>query len=94
VPETVTRSGAVLPVKVLTARKPHDCNDCPEPILPGDRYEMTAIPPHRIPEYDVDFWLTWRTHYPRHDGGRYLPGCDLAAAHHEKAERDKETTQP
>ena len=26
----------------------------------------------------MDYWLTWRTHYPRHDGHRFLIGCDRA----------------
>jgi len=86
--ETVMRSGAILPVQVRTARKQHVCNDCDMPILPGEKYELAVNPPHRIPEYDVDCWLTWRTHYPRHDGQRFLIGCDLSAAHKEKAARE------
>lgn len=85
---TVTRSGTVLPVRILTARKRHTCDDCREPIEPGDKYELSVTPPHRIQEYDVACWLTWRTHYPRHDGSRFLPGCDEAAAYREKAERE------
>ena len=87
-PETITRPGAVMPVHVRTARTQHPCNDCPEPIMPGDRYELSSTPPHRISEYDVPCWLTWRTHYPRHDGHRFLPGCDEAAAYRENAERN------
>lgn len=79
--ETVIRSGAVLPVKVLTARTQHACDDCPLPIEPGQKYELATYPPHRQDYMDVDHWLTWRTHYPRHDGDRFLFGCDLAAAY-------------
>jgi len=78
--QTITRPGAVLPVKIRTARKTHTCDDCGQPIEPGQRYELDTVPPHRLNEYDVGCWLTWRTHFPRHDGGRFLPGCDLAAA--------------
>jgi hypothetical protein len=85
--ETITRPGAVLPVEVRTARKQHACNDCPVPIEPGTRYELSVSPPHRIPEFDVERWVTWRTHYPRHDGLRFLPGCAVAAAYREKAAR-------
>jgi hypothetical protein len=87
-PETITRVGAVMPVKVRTARTRHTCNDCPEPIKPGDKYEVSVSPPHRVQEYDVDRWLTWRTHYPRHDGGLFLPGCAEAAAYQEKDQRE------
>jgi hypothetical protein len=86
---TVVRSGAVLPVKVRTARTPHRCDDCGQPIEPGERYELSVTPPHRISEYDVPSWLTWRSHYPRHDGKRFLVGCDLAAAYREKAVREQ-----
>lgn len=77
------RPGCVVPVKVRTARKLHTCDDCQGPIEPGDRYELSVTPPHRLDVYDVDHWLTWRTHYPRHDGHRFLPGCDEAAAYRE-----------
>jgi hypothetical protein len=84
---TITRPGAILPVEVRMARKPHDCNDCGGPIQPGDKYELSASPPHRIEEYDLDHWLIWRTHYPRFDDRRFLPGCDEAAAYRERDER-------
>lgn len=87
--ETVTRSGEILPVQVRTARKQHPCSDCGLPILPGDKYELAVYPPHSVQEYDVDRWLTWRTHYPRHDGHRFLVGCDLSAAYEEKAVREQ-----
>ena len=86
-PWTIRRSGAVLPVKVRTARTRHRCDDCGQPIEPGEHYELSVTPPHRIAEMDVDRWLAWRSHYPRHDGGRHLFGCDLAAAYREKAVR-------
>ena len=89
--QTITRSGAVLPVKVRTARVQHTCSDCGRPIEPGDQYELAMTPPHRMAEYDVPRWLAWRTHYPRHDGHRFLIGCDLAAAYREKAERERHT---
>jgi len=85
VAEAAARDGAVLPVEVRTARKRHMCDDCRHPIEPGTRYELSVSPPHRIQEYDVPRWLTWRTHYPRHDGSRFLPGCDEAAMRREKA---------
>jgi hypothetical protein len=78
----------VIPVQIRTARKRHICNDCEQPIEPGEKYELAVFPPHRVQEYDVDRWLTWRTHYPRHDGQRFLIGCDLSAAYREKAERE------
>ena len=87
--ETITRDGAVLPVKVRTARVQHTCDDCEKPIEPGDRYELSVYPPHRVEYMDVPRWLMWRTHYPRHDGVRFLPGCDLAAAYREKAVREQ-----
>jgi hypothetical protein len=80
VAETILRPGSVMPVQVRTARTQHACNDCPEPIEPGEKYELSVTPPHRLDMYDVDRWLTWRTHYPRHDGHNFLPGC-AAAAH-------------
>jgi hypothetical protein len=89
VAETITRAGAILPVKVLTARKRHACDDCQEWIEPGGRYELSVTPPHRLDVMDVDCWLTWRTHYPRQDGGRFLPGCHEAAAYREKAVREQ-----
>ena len=85
--QTVDRPGEVLPVKVRTARTQHACDDCGQPIEPGDQYELCVTPPHRISEYDVPHWLTWRSHFPRHDGVRFLPGCDLAAAYREEATR-------
>ena len=88
-PETITRPGAVMPVQVRTARTQHPCNDCPEPIMPGDRYELSVSPPHRVQEWDSPNWLTWRTHYPRHDGQAFLPGCAAAAAYHEQAVREQ-----
>jgi hypothetical protein len=90
---TIIRSGAVLPVQVRTARKRHVCNDCPVPIEPGERYELSATPPHRLDVWDSGRWLTWRAHYPRHDGGRFLRGCAVAAAYAEKAEREKAEAQ-
>jgi hypothetical protein len=87
-PETITRPGSVMPVQVRTARTQHVCNDCDEPIEPGEKYELSVTPPHRISEYDVDHWLTWRTHYPRHDGHNFLPGCKAAEA--EAAWRENE----
>jgi hypothetical protein len=86
--ETITRSGAILPVEVRTARKRHACDDCQEWIEPGTRYEMSVTPPHRNQDYYVPAWLTWRTHYPRHDGDRFLPGCAEAAAYQEQAARE------
>jgi hypothetical protein len=87
--ETITRPGAIMPVKVRTARTQHSCNDCRVPIEPGDRYELQVVPPGRMQEWDVDRWLTWRTHFPRHDGDSFLPGCDEAAAYREKAEMER-----
>lgn len=77
-----------VPVKVRTARKPHDCDDCSQPIEPGEKYELQVTPPHRIPEWDVPCWLTWRSHYPRHDGMNFLIGCDMSAAYREHAARE------
>jgi hypothetical protein len=77
-----------MPIHVRTARKTHICDDCNKPIEPGDKYEHSVTPPHRIQEYDVDRWLTWRCHYPRHDGHEYLPGCVAAATRREQAAID------
>ena len=77
----------IIQVQVRTARKEHRCNDCDGPILPGDRYELHVTPPHRLDVYDVDHWLTCKSHWPRHDGARFLPGCDEAAAYRENARR-------
>jgi hypothetical protein len=88
-PETTTWPGSVLPVEVRTARKRHPCNDCDIPIEPGDKYELSASPPHRIQEYDVACWLIWRSHHPRHGRSHaFLPGCYEAAAYREKNERE------
>jgi hypothetical protein len=87
--QTITRAGAILPVRVRTARRLHLCDDCSLPIEPGEKYELSVTPPHRLDLYDVDRWLTWRTHYPRHASGWYLLGCDLAAAYQEKAWREQ-----
>jgi hypothetical protein len=87
-PEAITRPGAILPVQVRTARTQHACDECRVPIKPGDRYELFVAPPHSLDYYDVDRWMTWRTHYPRHDGGRFLPGCAEAAAYRDKSERE------
>lgn len=92
--ETITRPGAILPVEIRTARKRHACDDCHYSIMPGEKYEFQVAPPHRIDVYDVDRWLTWRTHYPRHDGRRFLIGCDLSAAYKEKAARDAGASCP
>lgn len=87
-PETITRSGAGrLAVQVRTARKGHPCNDCSEPILPGEKYELAVYPPHSVQEYDVDRWVIWRTHYPRHTSHTFLIGCDMAAAYREQNRR-------
>lgn len=83
--DTITRDGAVLPVRVRKARTRHACNDCREPIEPGDQYELAAFPPHSVQEYDVDRWVMWRNHYPRHDGRNFLIGCAIAAAYRENA---------
>lgn len=78
-----------VPVKIRTARKQHACDDCDEPIEPGDVYELSVIPPHREEAWDVDHWLTWRSHYPRNGGTRsHLLGCDVAAAYRENAARE------
>jgi hypothetical protein len=79
----------IIPVKVRTARKQHTCDDCREPIEPRERYELRVTPPHRLDVYDVPHWLTWRTHYPRHDGRTFLLGCDLSAAYREQAVREQ-----
>lgn len=86
--QTIIRSYSVLPVKVRTARTQHACDDCPVPIAPGDVYELSASPPHRVQEYDVDHWVAWRSHHPRHDGRNFLIGCAVAAAYREKAARE------
>lgn len=88
VTKTIMRLGCVLAVEIRTARKRHACNDCPEPIERGEKYERTAFPPHSADEWDVDRWLVWRTHYPRWEGDRFLLGCALAAAYREKASRE------
>jgi hypothetical protein len=74
-------------VRVRTARTTHACNDCDQPIEPGEKYELLTVPPHRMPEYDVPRWLAWRTHFPRHDGMNFLIGCDTSAAYREHADR-------
>jgi len=37
-----------------TARQQHQCVACPEPIKPGERYVVVAIPPWLDYEADVD----------------------------------------
>lgn len=87
--QTVERKGGGrIPVQVRTARKTHPCNDCPEPIEPGEKYEIAVYPPHSVQEYDVDRWLVWRSHYPRHDGQWFLIGCAMSAAYREQARRE------
>lgn len=77
-----------IPSVIRTARKAHACNDCGQQIEPGERYELTVFPPHRIPEYDVGRWLTHRSHHPRFGPlGQYLLGCDMSAAYREEAAR-------
>ena len=79
----------IVPVKIRTARKQHSCDDCPEPIMPGDKYELHVTPPHRLDVWDSDHWLTYRTHWPRRpDPQRFLLGCAEAAAYREQAERN------
>lgn len=80
-----------IPVKVRTARKPHQCSEfgCNVPILPGERYEHTVWPPMRNEYAQSDRWLTWRSHYPRTGpDNRHLWGCDLAAAYAENERRE------
>lgn len=78
----------IIPVQVRTARKRHRCDDCAEDIEPGDRYEHSVIPPHRLDVMDVDHWLTWRCHHPRNPGpGLFLLGCATAAAYREQQRR-------
>ena len=76
-----------IPVQIRTARKLHACDDCSQPIAPGEKYELLVVPPHRMPEYDVPRWLRWRTHYPRHDGMNFLIGCAMSAAYREQSAR-------
>jgi hypothetical protein len=79
----------IIPVKVRTARKQHACDECPVPIMPGDKYEFHVTPPHRLDFYDVDRWLTYRAHWPRNGAaGWFLFGCIEAAAYREQAERN------
>jgi len=79
-----------VPVKIRTARKRHACDDCGQPVEPGDRYELAVTPPNRDENAPRDRWLAWRSHWPR--GGRkrtHLLGCDEAAAYRERAEREE-----
>ena len=78
-----------VPVKIRTARNQHQCDDCQEPIEPGDRYELCVTPPNRDEYGPPDRWLTWRSHWPRTGAtGARLPGCDEAAAYREQRERE------
>jgi hypothetical protein len=85
--QTLKREGDVLP-EVRTARTRHTCDDCGHPIEPGDQYELSVSPPHSVSEYDVDHWLTWRSHYPR-EGLVFLFGCVLTMAYREKLIREQ-----
>ena len=79
-----------VPVKVRTARKTYDCDDCLLPIEPGDKYQLWVSPPNRDEYGPRDRWLTWRSHYPRSGGTRaHLLGCDMAAAYRENAAREE-----
>lgn len=40
--------------RIYTARKEHKCNACPEPILPGQKYEQHSMPAWLDMEADVD----------------------------------------
>lgn len=84
----------VIPVRVRTARKQHRCDEylCRVPILPGEKYELHIVPPHRLDVMDVDHWLVHKAHWPRNGGsGQFLLGCTLAAAYQEKAARESAT---
>ena len=79
----------IIPVKIRTARKRHVCDDCQEWIEPGEKYELTVWPPHRMDYMDVDNWLTWKCHWPRNTtAGSFLLGCATSAAYREHAEQE------
>jgi hypothetical protein len=48
---------------ILTCRKERPCSGCDMPIRPGQRYVLTAIPPHD-PDYENPRWLRYAHHYP------------------------------
>jgi hypothetical protein len=83
--ETIIRPGAILPVKVRTARKQHRCERCRKPIRLGDKYAMHTLPPRRDVN-ESDHWWVLRTHADL--GREFGIGCDEAAAYRENEERN------
>ncbi|MBB6122222.1 hypothetical protein [Nocardiopsis algeriensis] len=49
-------------IQTRTARHPRRCDDCPTPILAGERYQVTTIPPRGHDLLSFDTWVRLSRH--------------------------------
>ena len=76
----------VIPVKVRTARKQHDCRACLKPIRPGEQYQIWSAPPWRD-DNESPRWAVVKSHLGAFSDGGH--GCDESAAYAEKQRREQ-----